>query len=930
MSKLQKLADIGQAIWFDYIRRSLITSGELQALIDQGVRGVTSNPTIFEKAIAGSSDYDEDLVSLVKKGTPVEGIYENLALWDIARTADLFRPVYDRTGGLDGYVSIEVSPELAYDARKTVDEAERLFKKLGRPNIMIKVPATSEGIAATEALISEGINVNVTLLFGVERYRGAALAYLSGLEKLLAAGGDISKAASVASFFVSRVDSSVDPELEKRGLTELTGRIAVDNAKVAYGLFKEIFSGPRWKKLEKSGARPQRLLWASTGTKNPAYPDTLYIDELVGPHTVNTVPPATLQAFMDHGKVEDRLEEGIDEAKARIERLSKEGIDLGAITAKLQKDGVELFAGSFRSLMDSIAAKRREIIAGSRMVTAELGALARPVEIRLERMREENVIRRIREHDHTVWKDSPKEITNRLGWLTTPERMMDHAEELEQFARDLASQGYTQAYLLGMGGSSLAPEVMREIFGIREGYLDLTIVDSTDPAFLSSVYRGIDFASSLFIVSSKSGTTVETLSFFKYFYTLAEEALGKGKAGGHFIAITDPGSILVELADRHGFRKVFLNDPDVGGRYSALSDFGLVPAALLGIEIRSLLDRALVISENCEASNCPLKGNNHGGRLGAILGEAALAGRDKATFVMSLGFEAFGDWVEQLIAESTGKEGKGIVPVVHEHLGFPGQYGNDRIFVNICLDRDETYDDRLKALEKAGHPVVRIDIHDICDLGGQFFLWEMATAAAGYVLGINPFDQPDVEAAKKRARDAVEEYRKTGSLPEPAPKIRDRDISLTGDVRGDTLEDALKAFLDQAGEGSYAAVQAYVAPSILTTAALDGLRMKIRDSYKMATMSGYGPRYLHSTGQLHKGDAGDGLFIQITGRVFEDIVIPDEAGSWKSSMTFGTLIAAQALGDWNALKEKGRKAIRLHIDSEDISGAITRIAGLLP
>jgi transaldolase/glucose-6-phosphate isomerase len=519
MSKLKKLADMGQAIWFDYIRRSLITSGELQSLIDQGVRGVTSNPTIFEKAIAGSSDYDADLIPLVKKGATIEGIYEELALWDIARTADLFRPLYERTAGLDGYVSIEVSPELAYDAEKTVEEATRLFSKLGRPNVMIKVPATSEGIIATEALISQGINVNVTLLFGTGSYRGAALAYLAGLEKLIATGRDIGKVASVASFFVSRVDTSVDPELEKRGLKDFTGRIAVDNAKVAYAIFKQIFSGARWERLGKNGARPQRLLWASKGTKNPAYPDTLYVDELIGPHTVNTVPPATLQAFLDHGRIEDRLEEGIEESKARIERLSKEGIDLDAITARLQKDGVELFAGSFRSLMDSIAAKRREIIAGSHMVRAELGAVAKPVEGRIERMREENVIHRIWSRDHTVWKDSPKEITNRLGWLTIPERMVDHAEELEQFAKDMASKGYNHAYLLGMGGSSLAPEVMREIFGIREGYLDLTIVDSTDPAFLSSVYRGIDFTSSLFIVSTKSGTTVETLSFFKYFFT---------------------------------------------------------------------------------------------------------------------------------------------------------------------------------------------------------------------------------------------------------------------------------------------------------------------------------------------------------------------------------------------------------------------------
>ena len=929
MAKLHTLARIGQAIWFDYIRRSLITSGEMQSLIDQGVRGVTSNPTIFEKAIAGSSDYDDDLRALVREGASVEEIYERLALTDISLTADLFRKVYDETGGLDGYVSIEVSPVLAYDTKRTIEEARRLFSLLGRPNIMIKVPATKEGVPAIETLIAEGINVNVTLLFSVRRYEEVANAYLNGLEKLLASGRDIRSVASVASFFVSRVDTSLDPELEKRSLSDLTGKIAVANAKAAYGLFGEIFSGERWRRLERQGARPQRLLWASTGTKNPRYPDTLYVDELIGPHTVNTLPPATLKAYLDHGKTENTLGVGLKEAHEQIAQIERAGIDLEAVTGKLQDDGVELFAGSFRSLMDSIAAKRRTIISGWHQLTAELGGLREPVDARMEALSRDGVMSRIRRRDHTVWSEKPDGIADRLGWLSLPDAILESADGMEQFARDIVSAGYTHALLLGMGGSSLAPETMRAVFGVREGYLDLAVIDTTDPGFLASVRGRLNPEKTLFIVSTKSGTTVETISLFKYFYTVVSDALGKDRAGGHFIAVTDPGSPLVETAGRYGFRNIFLADPDLGGRYSALSHFGLVPAALIGADIKTLLDRALIMAENCEARDCPPSGPNLGCRLGAILGEAALAGRNKATFVMSKEISAFGDWVEQLIAESTGKQGRGIVPVVHEHLGLPGQYRDDRLFIHLCMDGDETCTGTLEKIEKAGHPVVRITLHDILDLGGQFFLWETAVAVAGHILGINPFDQPDVEAAKNRAREAVDGFRKTGALPEPAPTLTDQDISVYGDAGAGSLGDALASFLDGAKDGSYVAVQAYLPPSEDTGAALDGLRTKIRDSRRVAVTCGYGPRYLHSTGQLHKGDAGRGLFLQLTCASPEDLAIPDEPGSKNSSISFGTLKSAQALGDLNALVEKGRKVLRLHILGNDIPEAVRRITGVI-
>lgn len=357
MSKLNELANLGQSIWFDYIKRDLITSGELKKLIDLGLRGMTSNPTIFDKAISGSSDYDEDIRQLLLEDLDTEEIYEALVLKDIGMAADLLLPVYKSTNGYDGYVSIEVNPHLANNTSKTIEQAKRLFSVLGRKNIMIKIPATEEGIPAITEVIGSGINVNVTLIFSNDNYKNVAEAYIKGLEQFDRQEGDISKIASVASFFVSRVDTACDKQLEAKDNKHLQGKIAIANSRIAYDISRTIFSGERWDKLRKKGAGVQRLLWASTGTKNPDYPDTLYVDELIGENTVNTIPPATLEAFLDHGKVENTLNKALSEAYEQINELSKEGIDLNSITDKLQEDGVKAFAGSFDSLMKSISEK---------------------------------------------------------------------------------------------------------------------------------------------------------------------------------------------------------------------------------------------------------------------------------------------------------------------------------------------------------------------------------------------------------------------------------------------------------------------------------------------------------------------------------------------------------------------------------------------
>ncbi len=932
MAQLTDFVELGQAIWLDDIRRSYFDSGFLANLIAQGLRGLTSNPTIFDKAIAGSRDYDDAMRALALAGKSVEEIYEALAIADIRQAADLFRPVYEASGGADGFVSLEVNPSLAHDTQATVAEAVRLFQAVDRPNLMIKIPATPEGLPAIEEALARGINVNVTLIFSIAQYEAVTQAFMSGLEKLVSAGGDVSRVASVASFFVSRLDTAVDKALESirdENLANiaagLRGKIAVANAKLAYACFQGIFRGERWEKLAASGARLQRPLWASTGTKNPAYSDTLYVDNLIGPHTVNTLPPATLQAVLDHGRVARTVDVDLDQARRDIAQLAVLGIDLDAVTHQLQVEGVIAFQKSFDSLMRSITQKRQLLLLAERYgqsFSERLAAHQPAVEVAKAELARERVVDRIWALDHTLWKPDPAEISNRLGWLKTIETSQEAVPRLEALAQELRAEGFTHALLLGMGGSSLAAEVLRKTFGVSPGYLDLAVLDSTDPDAVLEHAQRLDAARTLFIVSTKSGGTIETFSLFKFFYNWVSAALGAEQAGRHFIAITDPGSGLAEVAERYRFRAALLNDPNIGGRYSALSLFGLAPAALIGVQMPRLLERAQAMAEACGAAEAYRRDGalNPAARLGAAIGEMAKAGCDKLTLITSPAICTFGDWVEQLIAESTGKDGKGILPVVGEAIAEPELYGKDRGFVYLRLAEDHTHDLAVLALEAAGHPVIRLEMQDVYDLGAQFFLWEMATAVAGQRLGVNPFDQPNVEAAKALARQMVAAYQQHGRLPELTPTLREGSVTVYSDSEVKTIAEAWKAFLSSVQPDAYIAVQAYLHPTTETDASLLALRSRLREKTLLAVTTGYGPRFLHSTGQLHKGDAGHGLFVQITSDPVQDAPIPDEAGVEKSSITFGVLKTAQALGDRQALLDAGRRVIRFHLGKDVLVG----------
>ena len=557
-----------------------------------------------------------------------------------------------------------------------------------------------------------------------------------------------------------------------------------------------------------------------------------------------------------------------------------------------------------------------------------LGSYKASVDVALDEIKKNRIMERIWKKDHTVWKPDPAEITNRMGWLHSPKHMLEKVDEINAVVGAVRADGYTHALLLGMGGSSLAPEVFRKTLGVKKGYLELEILDSTDPGAVLAYAERFDVHKTLFIVSTKSGGTVETFSFMKYFYNIVAQALGPDRAGRHFIAITDPGSKLADIAEMYHFRATFLNDPDIGGRYSVLSYFGLFPAALIGMDVKTFIERAIMVADKESLFNIPDTDEINGAFLGAVLGELAKAGRDKVTFIFSPQIESFGDWLEQLIAESTGKEGKGIVPIVGEPVGINDVYGDDRVFICLYLEGDDTESGKLLTLERADHPVLCIKLRDPYDLGLQCFLWEMATAVACQRLGINPFDQPDVEAAKVLSRKMLSLYGEKGELPTEEPVLSGDGIAVYGEIQARNPAEALTAFLGAAKRGAYVALQAYIQPTAETDAALLTLRTILRDRYHVATSVGYGPRFLHSTGQLHKGDGGKGVFIQFTDDDPWDTPIPDELGLSDSSITFGVLKNAQAAGDRQALINAGRPVIRFHLGT-DVAGGLKILAEAL-
>lgn len=918
MNNAKAIYQLGQSIWFDNIDRDMLRDGRMQQMVSDGkIYGVTSNPSIFENALKNSVSYDDVLQSMSWAGMNRDQIYFELVKEDIRQAADYFGSLYEESEGQDGLVSVEINPFYAYDTRKSIEEGKALWAQFNRKNLMIKVPATLEGLETITELIAAGINVNATLIFSIERYRQVMEAYLSGLEKRLANGEAIDRIASVASFFVSRIDSAIDKLLDAfaensagqaQEAAELKGKIAVDNARLAYQAFKEVFNSERFLELQAKGAKVQRPLWASTGTKNKAYSPTLYVDNLIARHSINTVPPATLEAYLAGGTRELSIENELAEASARLDKLESLEIDVGVVTQMLEEDGVEKFKKAHAALLEIIEQKRSAYL-------AELDGLANQVQSALRKAASEMSVSRLYSHDPSYWSQDRttfEETRNRLGWLDLPAKQHQLIPELESFRQTLLAEGYTDAFVLGMGGSSLAPEVLSQIISPRVAAgtgLRLQIIDTTNPEEIAYRLQETELERTVFIVSSKSGGTSETMSAFKYFWKRYEDQ-GRTDIGKHFVAITDPGTSLETLASERGFRKVFNAPADVGGRFSVFTQFGLVPAALMGVDLHKFLTYASE-SQRQGIETIPYPANPHL-VLGLILSEAAKAGRDKLTFIAESYMANLVPWLEQLIAESSGKEGKGIFPIEGEPVLKGSDYPLDRIFV--CYSVDGSRQAMIEDLKRRGFPVIVFKINDPYELAKEFYRWEYATAVACAGLGVSAFDQPNVQLSKTITKEKIAEFQQKGVLNEGVPLIQRPDFAVYGEsvpgcFEAQDLLGVLEAYAAIVPEHGFIALNAFLPRLPENIEFLQQLRAKLLNIFNRATTLGFGPRFLHSTGQLHKGGPNCGLFLTFTQDPSVDFEIPGDG------MSFATLQRAQALGDIDALKQKDRVVVRIHLKS---------------
>ncbi|MDD3948501.1 MAG: bifunctional transaldolase/phosoglucose isomerase [Anaerolineaceae bacterium] len=916
MNNSQALKQAGQSIWYDNIERTMLRDGFIAKMIQDGkIYGITSNPSIFENALSKSSAYNDVLQSMAWSGMNRDQIYFELIKEDIQAAADLFRHVYVETDGLDGLVSVEIDPFLAHDTKRSIEEGKALWAQINRKNLMIKVPATREGMEVVRELISAGINVNATLIFSLDQYYQVIDAYLQGLEERVAAGERVDSISSVASFFISRIDSAVDSLLDQKiaessststQASQLKGKIAIATAKLAYKQFIKMFGGERFEELKANGARLQRLLWASTGTKNPTYTDTLYVDELIAENTINTVPPQTLKALLDHGNSELSIGKDLDEAYSQLNLLNDLGIDLAAVMNQLEKEGVEKFQNAHTTLLDLVDSKRKHY-------AEELDGLSASVQSALRESANEVSVGQLFAHEPTYWTTNEhgfEEIRKRLGWLGLPSQQFELIPELEEFRNKLLEDGFTDAFVLGMGGSSLAPEVISQAISpsVPEGQgLRLQIIDTTNPKEILYRTKDVDLRKTLFIVSSKSGGTSETMSAYKYFWQELAK-LGVENIGQHFVAVTDPGTTLQILAEAKGFRKVFNARPDVGGRYSVFTKFGLVPAAVMGVNLHKFLSAAKESElQSREKVAYPANPNL---LLGLVLGEASKAGKDKLTFIAEKYTAHLVPWLEQLIAESSGKEGKGIIPIEAEPLLESLDYPQDRFFVYFSVDGEKA--DVVQTLLEKGHPVIEIEIKDPYMLAREFYRWEYATAVACASLNVNAFDQPNVQLSKTITKDRITEYQEKGSLNDGTPIWENEEAVVYGDpvdglAQAQSLLDVIKAYGKTVEENGYFALNAFVPRLEENEKYFQNLRKLLLNEFNKATTLGFGPRFLHSTGQLHKGGQTGGLFFTFTKDGETDFEIPGEG------MSFATLQRAQALGDIEALKQKGRRVVRVHL-----------------
>ena len=915
MNKSKILQEKGQSIWLDNIDRELIDNGWFAEKINKRIIvGVTSNPSIFQKSIATGTAYSQDIQTMSWGGLDSKEVLERLVVQDIQTVADMLAPVYEESERKDGYVNLEVDPFLANDTEKTIEDAKRLWSLVGRENLMIKIPGTPEGIPAIRTLIAAGINVNITLLFSTQRYLEVIDAYYSGLEERLEKQLSIENIFSFASFFISRMDVmveklAVDKNLKGQALDEyrenVFGKIGIQNARDAYAAFEDSLNSVRFKELEKAGANIQRPLWASTGTKNSAFSDILYVEEMMLPNTVNTVPPATLKAWLDHGDV--NLAEKSDYS-ATFEKskliLTKIGIDIEKVFSDLEDEGVQKFKSAQASLNKTTKkeCKRNK---------AQISFPANTVSKRLDLMDENDFCNRFYKPDVNLFTDNSEEeeeVFHRMGWIDAPIASKEIIPEIEQILKNALQEGFTHAVVLGMGGSSLAPEVFSEVFrdlhDDEHPGLDLSILDSTDPEQIQQKTDTVPLKKTLFIASSKSGTTVEMKSLVAYYMDRLKQA-GVEHLGKHFMCITDPGTALEEFGKEKDFRAIINADPNVGGRYSALIAFGLVPAILAGIDGEKLLANAQAMRQKC--SKCKPLRENPAFVLAAILAESTEKGMDKLTILADDRYVSVGSWLEQLVAESSGKNGKGLVPINDEPISEATNYSKDRIFYYL---RDEgNYDDLAGSLQENGHTVLVSQLEHGYALAGEMYKWEVTIAAFCCFIGVNPFNQPNVQASKALAIKMLETFKTSSSGADNNVVFENDDLILFASpgvfdekVGSDHL---LDSFLKPA-KNDYLAINAFLPRLSDYKGLLRELRTELVNKYSVPVTLGFGPRFLHSTGQLHKGGKNNGLFLMLTQKSGTNLDIPGEG------ISFSTLEKAQAMGDMQALEAHDRRVVRVH------------------
>lgn len=900
-----RLHEFGQSVWLDNIRRGLIKNGQLAKEIERGViRGITSNPSIFCKAIKDSHDYDNALTSMALSCINEEEIFFQLMVEDIRDAADLFRDLYVKSGGNDGFVCLEINPYFAHDACKTIEQAKQIWKAVNRPNLMIKIPATDEILPVITNLTAAGINLNLTLIFSPEKYKKCAYAYIDGLRKRMENGDSLEKIRSVASVFVSRADTKTDTLLIEKGVSSqnLLGKTGIRTAQRIYNISIDIFGDDNFDDIKAAGGKAQRVLWASTSTKNPLYKPTYYVEALVGSDTVTTLTPVTLDSLMKSSNIRPVLPVLDSEIDEFFVSLEKTGINIQDVYLQLEDEGISGFTFDYSEALSSIKSH-------CKLIRNRIGKLNDLLVSAYERFNQESIMRRIFSKDPTVWTYDTtafSEIRNRLGWLDTYKNTEGNIPDYISLRNKLKKEQISKIILLGTEESSLAAEVIAKIFD-KESDIKLQVVDTTDPVQITEIRKSLDLKETIFIVCSKSGASIEINSLLRYFYEITSDYFGEN-AGKRFIAITDPGSRLETVAEDLGFRQLFLSDPSSGGRFSALTPFGIIPAILIGLDPQRITPKVREMMLNCSPSLPAYR--NEGLSLGIFIGAAAEIGKDKLTIISDPSFEPFTIWIEQLIAQSSGKNGKGIIPVINEPQLQGRPYAEDRVFVYI--NSDNSHAAEISQIKKQGHPVYEILIDDQYDLFGEFYRWETAAAAACAILGVNPFDHPDALASKTLTNAKLAEYRENRSLSDMQAVWSDNNIEVFTNCpsenvfENESYNDIITNFIKQADAGkNYIAINAFLPQNEEMLIWLQKLRKTLLECTGCATTIGFGPRFLHTAGQLHKGGANLGYFIQVAADYNEDTAIPDEIYGFK------ILERAQALAEIECLRDRERKVIQI-------------------